>query len=97
MGGGVSFIDGHVDDPSLVRYRCIKCFELEVYDDNGFTDDGSIVIKAGDIYETCDEYNERLMIANHPAVHLVLISDKNIHHWIEIYPDTLEEYFERVN
>ena len=79
----------------MKQYKCIKSFELDEYDDNGFYTEGSITINEGDIYETCEDYNERLLIANKPAIHLVRVHE-NIRHWIEIYPETLNEYFEEM-
>lgn len=75
-------------------YRCKKQFMLYKYDDDGFSIENEVCfVDVGDIYETCEDYG--LNISNEPAIHLEKM-DRNIRHWIEIYPDTLEEYFEEI-
>lgn len=76
----------------MKQYKCIKTLYLDKYDEGGFFTDEQIIVKEGDIYETCEDYNQRLYIANKPAIHLELVHE-NIRHWIEIYPDTLAEHF----
>lgn len=73
-------------------YKCIKTLHLDMYDENGSCTEEKITINEGDIYENCEDYNERLLIANKPAIHLVRVHE-NIGHWIEIYPETLAEHF----
>ena len=80
----------------MKRYRCKKELVLDRYDGDGFYDDSEpCVINVGDIYEYDEDCQERLFIANKPAVHLLLVHDR-IHNWIEIYPETLSEFFEEV-
>lgn len=76
-------------------YKCIKTLHLDMYDENGFFTEGRTTVNEGDIYETCEDYNERLLIANKPAIHLVR-EHENIRHWIEIYPETLAEHFKEM-
>ena len=80
----------------MKTYRCKKQLMLDKYDDDGYLiEDEQCIIEVGEIYETCEDY-DRLYIANSPAIHLVKVH-KHIMHWIEIYPETLEEYFEEIN
>ena len=53
------------------------------------------IVEVGEVYETCDEYNERLFVVCKPAIHLEK-AHENIDSWIEIYPETLAEHFEEM-
>lgn len=75
----------------LKKYRCIKQFALDRYDDDGFFIPGDpLIIEKGAIFEVCG--NDHLIAAAPPAVHME--SDEGF--WIEIHPDTLELRFEEV-
>lgn len=74
-----------------MKYKCIKPLLLDRYDENGFLEeDNAMQIEVGEIFEA-DEDCDYLLIADKPALRL-----ENARRWIEIYPDTLAEYFERI-
>ena len=80
----------------MKKYRCKKDLILDYYDADGFSDDSKqIEINVGDIYEYNEDCQDTLIVACKPAIHLYLVND-NIHQWIEIYPETLAEYFEEM-
>ena len=70
-----------------MRYKCMKSFMVDTYDDYGFYTDGYMEIKAGEIYEVG---NEKIIDGE---IHL---DGVNVNRWIEISKETLDEYFEEV-
>ena len=80
----------------MKKFKCIKPLILDKYDDDGFLlENEQAIVDIGEVYETCEDYNERLFVACKPAIHLERVHE-NIDSWIEIYPETLKEYFEEV-
>ena len=81
----------------IKRYRCIKPFEVNMYDDEGFDEEELYYINEGDIYELNTENSYRIVGGD---LHLDLVEDcngnKRIGCWLEISKETLEEYFEEV-
>lgn len=77
----------------MTRYKCIKELIIDTIDLSGNTTGDYCKISVGSIYED-DDYD--LCIADKPAIHLTLVDD-NISHWIELYPEMIEEYFEKIN
>lgn len=69
-----------------MKYRCIKGFVLDSYDDDGFRVDETFDVEEGTVYE---ETPENIIGGE---VHL-----ENETHWIEITRETLNEYFEEVS
>lgn len=82
----------------MKRFRCKKELILDFYDDYGFyIDDKWITVNVGDIYECDEDCQEPLMVAADGAIHLERVhNNDNIGQWIEIYPETLAEYFEEI-
>lgn len=75
-----------------MTYKCIKPLLLDRYDGNGFLEEeNAMQIEVGEIFEVDEEDCDYLLIADKPALRL-----ENARRWIEIYPDTLAEYFERI-
>ena len=77
----------------MKRYKCIKELIIDTWDLAGNTTGDYCKIPVGSIYED-DGYDP--FIADKSAVHLTL-EDENIYHWIEIYPEMIEEYFKEIN
>lgn len=70
-----------------MKYKCIKPFMLDTYDNDGFYTDGYMEIKTGEVYEVG---NEKIIDGE---IHL---DGVNVNRWIEISKETLDEYFEEV-
>ena len=81
----------------IKRYRCIKPYEVDMYDDEGFDVEELYYINEGDIYELNTENPYRIVGGD---LHLDLVEDcngnKRIDCWLEISKETLKEYFEEV-
>lgn len=79
------------------KYECIKPLKLQKFDDNGASIDGEFsTIKVGTgwyVDEDC-QYN---MVASNDAYRLIQITNDNHGQWIEIYEDTLEEHFMKLD
>lgn len=76
------------------RYRCIKRFALDRYDDNGEEVWGEpLIIDDGMIFDEVNLISTGLIVASHPTVHL----ENKYGLWIEIHPDTLVSHFEEVD
>lgn len=72
----------------MKRYKCIKSFCVDKYDDDGFMIENSVVvIDEGKIYELDD--SDHTIIGG--EVHLDSIDDGS---WLEITKEILEEYFD---
>nr|DAG05087.1 MAG TPA: hypothetical protein [Siphoviridae sp. ctuy39] len=72
----------------MKRYRCIKPFYVDKYDEHGFLIENSgTVIEKGKIYEL-DESGCTIIGGE---VHLDAVDDGS---WLEITNDDLEEYFD---
>lgn len=78
----------------MKKYRCIKQFALDRYDDDGFFVPGApMIVEEGSIFEEwSDNPWDYLIVAAPPAVHL----ENSDGIWIEIHPDTLALHFEEV-
>lgn len=78
------------------KYKCIQDFYVEKYDDNGFYTEKDFLIPKDSIWELS---TGRLEIAVSPCVRLERVwkskSAKTMP-WIEITPEHLEQYFEKV-
>nr|UVX54335.1 MAG: hypothetical protein [Bacteriophage sp.] len=70
-----------------MKYKCVKAFMLDSYDDDGFYIENCIEIKVGETYEVG---NENFIGGD---IHLNGI---NTNKWIEISQEMLEEYFTEV-
>lgn len=70
-----------------MKYKCIKTFVLDSYDDDGFCVDGYMEIKVGEVYEVG---NKKIIDGE---IHL---DGVNTNRWIEISKETLEKYFVEV-
>lgn len=74
----------------MKRYKCIKSFCVDNYDEDGFLiENNSTVIEEGKKYEL-DE-SGRMMIGGKNHIHLDAVDDGS---WLEITKECLEEYFE---
>ena len=75
----------------MKRYKCKKPFCVDIYDDDGFMIENSVVvIDEGKIYELDD--SGHTIIGG--EVHLDSIDDGS---WLEITKGILEECFEKLN
>lgn len=74
----------------MKKYKCIKSFSIDSYDDEGFYTGKSMSIEQGEIFEV-DEESPKL-IADDDAVRLV-----NDNCWIEISNEHLQKCFEEDN
>ena len=72
----------------LRRYKCIKSFLIDLYDENGFYDNKADFVKVGTIWER----NEFTNILG-GDIHLILTDGENKMNWLEISEKTLNEYF----
>lgn len=70
-----------------MRYKCVKAFPLDTYDDDGFYVDGYMEIEVGEVYEVG---NEKIIDGD---IHL---DGANVNRWIEISKEMLEKYFVEV-
>ena len=70
-----------------MKYKCVKAFTLDAYDDDGFYVDGYTKIEVGEVYEVG---NENIICGE---IHL---DGVNVNRWIEISKETLEKHFEEV-
>lgn len=71
----------------MKKYICTKALFLEEYDDNGFFVEGSAkMISVGDVFEL-DDSGFR-MVGGSDTIRL-----QNARHWLEVLPNTLAEYF----
>ena len=78
----------------MLRYRCIKEFNLDDYDEDGFATGGWTTIPIGGVWEV-DESPNRIVGGN-DTIHLDLVGVEPKHQWIEILGSTLSENFELV-
>lgn len=80
----------------MKKYTCIKSFDIEIYDEHGASTESYKTIKVGSEWYV-DEDIQYNMIAGAEAFHLVeLTGDPNTLSWIEVYEDTIQEYFEKL-
>lgn len=70
-----------------MKYKCVKAFTLDTYDDDGFYVDGYMEIEVGEVYEV-----ENVKIID-GDIHL---DGVNVNRWIEISKEMLEKHFEEV-
>ena len=75
----------------MKRYKCKKSFCVDCYDDDGFLENSSIVIKKDKVYEL-DQIGY-MIIGGRNHIHLDSIDDGS---WLEIPKDDLKEYFEEI-
>ena len=71
-------------------YECIDSFELDRYDDNGFSTDGTVEIGKGSLWELNDD-GGNIIGAEH---HLDNLDGSS---WVEIDSDYLRKYFKEAN
>lgn len=77
------------------KYRCIEEFSVAKYCDEGAYTGRPTRIEEGSVWEVENlKYN---MISTSEAIHLNKVTDSSVIDWIEIYPDTLQEYFEEID
>lgn len=81
----------------IKRYRCIKSFQVDKYDNDGFDMEELYYINEGDIYKL--DIENPCLVPN-SDLHLDLVEDcngnKDVDGWLEITKESLEEYFEEV-
>ena len=73
-------------------YQCVRTLELNKYDDDGFPEEEMMEVSVGTFWYV-DEESEKNHVAGSDAFRLVNEEDE----WIEIYHDTLEEFFAKIN
>lgn len=75
-----------------MRYKCIKDFSVDKYDDDGFLIENEYVnIEIGSVWEAGDAYN--MMIGGLDHIHLENINDYS---WLEIPKEMIDEYFKQI-
>lgn len=75
-----------------MRYKCIKGFSVDKYDDNGFLIENEYEnIEIGSAWETGDADN--MMIGGLDHIHLENINDGL---WLEIPKEMIDEYFKQI-
>lgn len=70
-----------------MKYKCVKAFMLDSYDDDGFYIENCIEIKVGETYEVG---NENFIDGD------IRLNGINTNKWIEISKEMLDEYFTEV-
>lgn len=70
-----------------MKYKCVKAFMLDSYDDDGFYIENCIEIKVGETYEVGSEN----FIGGD-----IRLNGINTNKWIEISQEMLDEYFTEV-
>lgn len=70
-------------------YECTESFELDKYDDNGFSTDGMMVIEKGSLWELNDDGGNIIGSEHH-------LDNLDGSSWIEIDGDFLKVYFKEV-
>ena len=71
-------------------YECIKDFEVEIYDDEGFSTNEYFTVNKGTIWEPHLKH-----YYDYSDIHLTACDDNADYNWIEISYDTLNEYFKK--
>lgn len=75
-----------------MRYKCIKDFSVDKYDDDGFLIENEYEnIEIGSVWETGDADN--MMIGGLDHIHLENINDDS---WLEIPKEMIDEYFKQI-
>lgn len=69
-------------------YECIKDFEVEIYDDEGFSTDEYFTVKKGSIWET-----NLKPYYGYSDIYLTACDDNADYNWLEISHARLNEYF----
>lgn len=73
----------------MARYRCTQDFELDAYDGDGFCTEETVSICAGDIFQAQD--TDFRLVGGSNTIRL-----ENAEAWMEITPDYLEAFFEKI-
>lgn len=73
-----------------MKYQCVKSFDVEKYDDDGFNEDETRLIVAGSIWER-DMSDNRIIGGE------VKLDNPKTLEWLEISFDTFERYFRQVD
>ena len=80
-------------------YECIKELYLDIYDDDGWREDGYMHVPVGSKWMIMsDEFP--LYIGGADSVHLERVwktKKTKTHPWIEIDKDTLKEHFKKID
>lgn len=75
-----------------MRYKCIKDFSVDKYDDDGFLIENEYEnIEIGSVWETGDADN--MIIGGLDHIHLDNINDDS---WLEIPKEMIDEYFKQI-
>lgn len=75
-----------------MRYKCIKAFSVDKYDDNGFPIENEYEnIEIGSVWETGDAAN--MMTGGLEHIRLESIVDGS---WLEIPKEQMDEYFKQI-
>jgi hypothetical protein len=77
----------------IKHYRCTKTFEVEEYDDNGYSTDRYITVKRGEAFDY-DTENTFHMVGT-PEYCLLISRNRaaNNGRWLDLSKDMIEEYF----
>ena len=70
------------------KYRCTQDFYFDEYDEDGFPLDSQSLVPKGSVWELS---SRELVVAIKPCVRLEMGTK-----WIEIAPEHLEQFFEKV-
>lgn len=74
----------------MQKYKCIKEFELPIYDEDECPTDNYNTIHKGSVYEYTDGY------VGESDIRMYLENGDDDFHYIDITFDTLKECFERI-
>lgn len=72
-----------------MKYKCIKTFDVEKYDEDGFSLNKPFIVKQGTIWEV-DESGFRL-VGDKESIRL-----ESDYGWLEIDKDILDTYFSKI-
>lgn len=73
----------------MTKYKCIKDFQVDCCDGDGFSTGEEITIETGSLWEDDGE-----KVFSTGDVHLENVDGK--YGWLEVYKEDLEKYFEQI-
>lgn len=79
----------------MTKYKCIKPLAVDSYNDEHTWEGNERIIEVGTVWEVDTELSSNYIAANE-AIHLNMVSESLDSEWLEVYSETIEEYFEKV-
>lgn len=80
----------------MAKYKCIKPLAVDSYNDEHMWEGNERIIDVGTVWEVDTELSSNY-IATNEAIHLNKVSESLDSEWLEVYPETIEEHFEKVS